>query len=81
MTISTSRHGEPLFLVILRDPLANTLLKTWISDNRIKHAQLAENRMQLFDQHSLNMFVVTWKNSWNNVIIWDAWNRRHIYTK
>ena len=79
MSISTIRHGEPLYLVIMRDPGAGALFKAWISDNRIKNCQITENKMHMYDQHSLNMFMVTW-TEWTNLVIWDCWNRRHIYT-
>ena len=79
MSISTIRHGEPLYLVIMRDPRAGALFKAWIADNRIKNCQITENKMHMFDQHSLNMFMVTW-TEWTNLVIWDCWNRRHIYT-
>lgn len=79
MSISTIKHGEPLYVVIMRDPKASALFKTWISENRIKHAQVQENRLQLFDYHSMAVFNMTWKNEWTNVVIWDAWNRRHIH--
>ena len=79
MSISTIRHGEPLYLIIMRDPKASTLFKAWTTDNRIKHALINENKMQLFDYHSLSVFMMTWNNGWTNVVIWDAWNRRHIH--
>ena len=79
MSISTIRHGEPLYLIIMRDPKASSLFKAWTTDNRIKHAQINENKMQLFDYHSMCVFNLTWSNGWANVVIWDAWNKRHIH--
>ena len=79
MSISTIRHGEPLYIVIMRDPRAGALFKAWISDNRIKNCQITENKMHMYDQHSLNTFMITW-TEWDNLVVWDAWNRRHIYT-
>jgi hypothetical protein len=79
MYISTIRHGEPLYVVIMRDPRATALFKAWISDNRIKNCQIQENKMNMYDHHSLSMFMVTW-TEWTNVVVWDAWNRRHIWT-
>ena len=68
MSISTQRHGEPLYLVIMRDPRAGALFKAWISDHRIKNCQITENKMHMYDQHSLNMFMVTW-SEWTNLVI------------
>jgi hypothetical protein len=79
MSISTIRHGEPLYVVIMRDPRATALFKAWISDNRIKNCQIQENKMNMYDHYSLSMFMVTW-TEWTNVVVWDAWNRRHIWT-
>ena len=78
MTISTIKHSEPLFIVILRDNQANSLLRDWITKNRIQHAQVHDHRMTLFDHHGLSMFMITWPHGWNNLIIWDAWNKRHL---
>jgi len=79
MTISTIKHGEPLFVVIVRDPKATPMLKSWIAENKISHAQVNENKMQLYDYHSMCVFNLTWANGWANVVIWDAWNKRHIH--
>ena len=79
MAISTIKHGEPLFVVIFRDPRAQNLFKSWIQENRIQHAQIQDNKLQLFDYHSICVFNLTWNNGWTNVVIWDAWNRRHIH--
>jgi len=75
---NNTRHGEPLYVIIIRDPQANTLLKSWASKNK-QDVHLANNRMSLYSQNSLNLFQVTWTNSWSNVTIWDTWNKRHIY--
>ena len=62
-----------------RTPKATGMLKSWISENKIPHAQVNENKMQLFDYHSMSVFHLTWNNGWSNVVVWDAWNRRHIH--
>ena len=79
MAMSNIKHGEALFVIIFRDPRAQNLLKSWITDNRIQHAQVHENKMQLFDYHAMSVFNLTWNNGWSNIVIWDAWNRRHIH--
>lgn len=79
MTISTIRHSEPLYVIIVRDPQASAMFKSWMQSNRVQHAQIHDNRMSLFDYHSINLFMVTW-NNWDHVVIWDAWNRRHVGT-
>jgi len=78
MTISTIRYGEPLYVIIVRDPQASSMFKSWMQSNRVQHAQIQDNKMNLFDYHSINLFMVTWTH-WDNVVIWDAWNRCHIH--
>lgn len=73
-----SRQGEALYIIILRDPQAQNLLKSWAAKNK-QDVQVSNNRMSLYSQHSLNQFQVTWTNSWSNITVWDTWNRRHIY--
>lgn len=78
MSHPNSRQGEALYIVIVRDTQANTLLKNWASKNR-QEVHLSNNKMSLYSQNSLSVFQVTWNNDWGNVTIWDSWNRRHIY--
>lgn len=78
MSSYNSKQGEALYVIILRDPQASTLLKNWANKNK-QDVHLANNRMSLYSQNSLNLFQVTWSNSWSNVTIWDTWNKRHIY--
>ena len=66
-------------MIIFRDPQAHTLLRAWITENRIQHAQVQENKMQLFDYHAMCVFNLTWTQGWDQITVWDAWHRRHIY--
>lgn len=78
MSSSNIRHNDPLFVVIFRDAQANALLRKWITENKIQNAQVQDHRMQLYDHHSLSTFMVTWSGNWENLVIWDAWNKRHL---
>lgn len=78
MTTNYTKTNEPLFVVILRGARANELLRAWTTANATTHAQLQENRLHLFDHHGLSTFMVTWQSPWDNVVIWDCWNKRHI---
>lgn len=78
MAIPTTKQGEALYIIILRDTQANALLKNWANKNR-QDVHLANNKMSLYSQNSLNLFQVTWTNGWGNVVIWDTWHKRHIY--
>ena len=78
MSVSTSRSEQPLFTVILRDADARNLLTRWCQTSRSIAARVEDNRMHLFDHNSLSMFLVTWTHSWDSVMIWDPWAKRHI---
>ena len=77
MTISNFRASEPLYLVIVREKNAEHLLKTWA---RTANCQVAieSNRMKIFEHRSLSVFQMTWEHGYDNVSIWDTWNKRHI---
>jgi len=77
MTIPTYRATEALYIVIVRDRDAERLLREWARANN-QQVAIENNRMRLFEDRSLNLFAVTWGHDWANVLIWDAWNKRHI---
>ena len=77
MTISNFRASEPLYLVIVREKNAEQLLKTWAKAANCQ-VQIESNRMKIFEQRSLSVFQMTWTHGYDNVAIWDAWNKRHI---
>jgi hypothetical protein len=79
MSTVNFRTAEPLYIVILRNQQAETLLKSWIKENRIEHANVTGNRLMLHDQRAFENFMLTWTHDWNLVTVWDTWNRRHIY--
>jgi len=78
MTIASYRSGEPLFTVILRDSDARNLLTRWVSTSKSTAARVEDNRMHIFDHNTLSLFIVTWTHSWDNLVIWDPWLKRHI---
>ena len=77
MTISNFRSSEPLYIVIVRERNADQLLRDWA---RTANAQVTiENgRMKIFENRSLSLFQMQWGHDWENVAIWDCWQRRHI---
>jgi hypothetical protein len=79
MTISSFRAVEPLYIVILRDNKAETILRAWVRDNKIEHTTVTGNRMMLHHQQAFDRLLITWSGPWENITIWDTWNRRHIY--
>jgi hypothetical protein len=78
MALPTYRSNEPLFTVIMRDPDARNLLTKWSTTSRSIAARVEDNRMHIYDHNTLSLFVVTWENGWDRVVIWDPWAKRHI---
>ena len=77
MTISNFRAAEPLYIVIVRDRNAEQQLKTWAREANCQ-VNIENNRMKIFEQRSLSVFQITWSHGYDNVTVWDAWNKRHI---
>ena len=78
MTLPVYRSGEPLFTVIMRNTEAKNLFTKWAATSRSIQARVEENRMHIFDHNTLSLFIVTWTHSWDNLVIWDPWSKRHI---
>jgi len=77
MTISNFRAAEPLYIVIVRDHDAEKKLKIWAKEANCQ-VTIESNRMKIFEQRSLSMLQMSWSHGWDNVTIWDTWNKRHI---
>jgi len=78
MTLPTFKNGDALYTVIIRDPEAKTRLTKWSTTSRAIQARIEENRMHIYDHNTLSLFLVTWTHSWDNMVIWDTWAKRHI---
>jgi hypothetical protein len=78
MTIGNYRSHEPLYIIMVRETNAERLLRQWAQAAQCQ-VTIEGNRMKLFEQRSLDRFHVDWPHAWDNVVIWDCWNRRHIY--
>ena len=78
MTIPIFRTSEVLYTVTVRDPQARKLLTAWSTANRNSQTRVDENHMYIYDQNTLSTFMVTWTHGWNNMVIWDYWEKRHI---
>jgi hypothetical protein len=79
MSQPKDKHGEAMFIILLRTSQARNLFTAWINDNKNARARIDDGRRYLFDHNSLNLFMVTWRHNWDDVTIWDTWNRRHIH--
>lgn len=78
MTLPIFKSGDPLYVVIMRDPDARSKLSKWTTTSRSIQARVEDNRMHIFDHNTLSLFIVTWDHGWNNLVIWDPWAKRHI---
>lgn len=78
MTAPASKNGDALYTVILRAPDAKNQLTRWINTSRNIRARVDDNRMHIFNQNTLSLFMVTWTHGWDNMVIWDTWTKRHI---
>ena len=78
MTLPSWKSGEALYTVILRDPEARNRLSKWTNSSRSIQARVEESRMHIYDHNTLSLFLVTWTHSWDNMVIWDTWAKRHI---
>lgn len=79
MSNNAARDHEMLYLVTLRNDLAESLLRTWLKTSPHNKASVDGNRLKIFDHHTWHRFRVTWPHSFDQVAVWDAWNRRHLY--
>lgn len=77
MSITNYRATEPLYIIIIREKNAEQSLKLWAKTANAQ-VQIETNRMKLYDHRTLNLFQINWQGEWNNVTIWDCWNKRHI---
>ena len=78
MTLPVFRSGEALYTVIIRDPEAKNRLTKWSQTSRSIQAKVEDNRMHIYDHNTLSLFLVTWAHTWDNMVIWDPWAKRHI---
>lgn len=78
MNTSPFKNSEAVYVVILREPTARDQLTRWSNSSKSIQARVEDNRMYLYDHNSLGLFQVTWPGSWDNLVIWDPWTKRHI---
>ena len=78
MTAPASKNGDALYTVILRTPDAKSQLTKWTNTSRNIRARVDDNRMHIYNQNTLSLFMVTWTHGWDNMVIWDTWTKRHI---
>jgi hypothetical protein len=78
MTLPIFKNGDALYTVILRSNDAKNQLVKWSTTSRSIQARVEDNRMYIYDQNTLSLFMVTWAHGWDSMNIWDNWAKRHI---
>jgi hypothetical protein len=80
MSIPSYRSAEPVYVISLRNSTqAESQFRNWVKDNKINHAVVNGHKLMLHHQQALDIFMITWRYSWEQIVIWDTWNRRHIH--
>lgn len=70
--------SEPIYIVIHRGSQANQLLLEWAKKNKVDTKSIDKNRLLIYNQNIFDKFRLTWSHPWCQLVIWDAWNRRHV---
>ena len=78
MTTSNLRSNEPIYIIMVREQQGEKLLREWARNNQCQ-VTIDGPRMKIFDLLSYSRFQIGWMHSWQNVVIWDCWNKRHVY--
>ena len=79
MTLPVYKNGDALYTIICRADDAKIKLSKWTTTSRSIQARVEENRMHIFDHNTLMIFVVTWCHTWDNILVWDTYQKRHLY--
>jgi len=79
MTLPIFKNGDALYTVIMRDPEARVRFQKWTTTSRSIQAKVEENKLHIYDHNTLSLFIVTWAHSWDNLLVWDCYTKRHIY--
>ena len=79
MTLPSYKSNTALYIIALRDEDAKNKLTQWVNSHSNASARVEEHRLQIYNQNTLNLFVISWPHNIHNLTVWDCWNRRHIY--
>jgi hypothetical protein len=78
MTLPIFKNGDALYTIIYRHEDAKARLIKWSNTSRSIQSRIDDNKLYLYDHNSLSLFIVNWSFSWDNVLIWDCYAKRHI---
>jgi hypothetical protein len=72
-----SEH-DALYVITLRDNKAEIKLRAWVKTSQHNLAEVDGHRLRLFDHNTWSRFFMTWQYGFEQLTVWDNWNRRHI---
>ena len=79
MTLPQYKNGDALYTIICRADDAKAKLSKWTTTSRSIQARVEEHKLQVYDHNTLMIFVVTWNHSWDTILVWDTYQKRHLY--
>ena len=79
MTLPVWKNGVSIYTIVYRCDDAKQHFTKWLSTSRSIQAKIEENRLHIYDHNTLSLFVLNWPFSWDNILIWDCYAKRHVY--
>jgi hypothetical protein len=79
MTLPYYKSTETLYTIASRDAEAKAKFTRWTQSSRSIQARVEEHRLHIYDQNTLSLFYLTWNHTWDNLLIWDTYLKRHLY--
>jgi hypothetical protein len=73
------KHSEPLYIITEPHSDSRSRFQAWIRECRVTEARMQAHRLHVYTQSCLDGFLATWPHGFGDLVIWDTWNRRHIY--
>ena len=71
------RATTALYIIIARHKDTSTTFSTWAGKSACK-VDIQGNKMYLYDERSLSLFLLNWTHGFDQILVWDCWNKRHI---
>lgn len=76
MSVNT-RAITALYIIISRHKDMPAPFSAWASRSACK-VEIQGNKMYLYDERSLSLFLLNWTHGFDQILVWDCWHKRHI---
>jgi hypothetical protein len=73
------KSSEPLYIITEHGTDTQQRFQTWMRECRVTDARLEKHRLHIYSQACFDSFLATWTHGFEHLVVWDTWNRRHIY--